>query len=107
MHDPVLRTDGVRFVRHRGCPARAGYVELIVDMDGNRFSWCLPEPVLDPGPPAADQIELLRHRSGVQLVARLADGSAAVVDVRQAVAALTAEPPARLVVDVRLMPLHA
>lgn len=107
MGEITLRTAGVRFVRHRGCPARAGYVELIVDVDGYRFSWCLPELGTHRDTPAAEQIDLVRQRDGVQLIARSADGRTETVDVRQAISALTADPPARLAIDSRLIPLHA
>ena len=101
------------FVGYRPCPARAGYVELVIRIEQKRLNWCVPAGTSDTdfgtvAEPAPERLELRWHhsgdRSGVQLVGvRPADelpvsGTAAVE--------LLADGQLELLVDDRLIGLH-
>jgi len=97
------------FVGYRPCPARAGYVELVIRIEQKRLNWCVPAGESDArlgavAEPAPERLELRWHQSGVQLVGvRPADevpvsGSAAV--------GLLADGQLELLVDDRLIALH-
>lgn len=93
------------YVGHRPCPARRGYLELVVRVDDVRLSWCFPhraEPV--PARPAA-RVELQWRASGLRITERDGDGPAELIGVNRAIARLDAG--ATLVVDSRLVDLHA
>jgi len=117
------------FVGYRPCPARAGYVELVIRIEQKRLNWCVPAGTSDTvsdtdfggdsggqsdtdfgtvAEPAPERLELRWHhsgdRSGVQLVGvRPADelpvSGTAAVE-------LLAGGQLELLVDDRLIALH-
>lgn len=57
------------YAGHRPCPARAGYLELILRLDDERLNWCVAAGLADEPAPPAQRLELRQLRRGVTLVA--------------------------------------
>ncbi len=105
--EPKLRADDVRFSRHRQCPVRRGYVELIAWVGPTQFSWCLPGPAEDEPGDSLSRIELLAHRYGVQLIGCRDDGQRELIGLGRALAWLESDRAPQLVIDETLIALHA
>ncbi len=93
------------FAGHRPCPARSGYVELVIRVEQKRLNWCVPggesDTVADPAP---QRLELRWHHSGVQLVGGRAPDEGPVSGA--AAVELLAGDRLELLVDDRLIALH-
>lgn len=105
------------FAGHRPCPARSGYVELVIRVEQKRLNWCVPagdvgtEVGADAGTeaggvaePAPERLELRWHQSGVQLVGVRATDEVPVSGT--AAVELLAGHRLELLVDDRLIALH-
>lgn len=92
------------YAGHRPCPARPGYLELVLRVDGDRLNWCVAAGLADEPAPPAERLELRQLPRGVTLVAVEA-GAEWPVSGRQAVELLSTGT-VTLLVDRRLAALH-
>jgi hypothetical protein len=107
---PELRTDGVRFRGYRPCPARPEWVELVLELGGEKLTWCLPFGEADEASPPGGELRFLRHdgpAAGLRIEEVGADGQPRPVSAARALFLLAGTGPPRVAVDERLTALHA
>jgi hypothetical protein len=103
---PTMRS--ARYVGYRPCPARTGYFELIVQLDGTRLTWCLPGPVdAEASTDVAGDVALVWQRRSVYLAEEYPDGSPPTPISLSRALALLGNARTRLAIDERLVALHA
>ena len=89
---------------HRPCPARPGYLELVLRLAGERLNWCVAAGDEEESVPPAERLELRQLRRGVALVGVAGDVEWP-ISGHQAVE-LLGRGTVELLVDRRLAALH-
>jgi hypothetical protein len=103
-------TDVVRasFQGHRPCPARPGWAELLLRVDGRRLSWCVPLGEDDEAtPPGATLTLRWRPAPSARLAIEETDraGHTAEVSAARMLTLMASTAPPEIVVDERLTTL--
>lgn len=92
------------YTGYRPCPARPGYLELVLRLDGERLNWCVAAGADDEPLPPVERLELRQLPRGVALVA-VHGATDWTVSGWQAVE-LLGDAGVEILVDARLAVLH-